>query len=80
MIYYKLMMAKYKVQRRAEQIRQKCVTSKSSGIDGILVTVGLCIIALVLCVVMKTELSDFIQDIVTSMTTKATSMLELTGK
>lgn len=80
MIYYKLMMAKCKVQRKAEEIKEKCFASKSSGIDGILVTVGLCIIALVLCVVMKTELSEFIQGIVTSMTTKATSMLELTGK
>lgn len=80
MMYYKWMMAKCRIQKRAEELKEKCFTSKSEGIDGILVTVGLCIIALVLCVVMKTELSEFISGIVTNMTTKATSMLELTGK
>lgn len=45
------------------------------GIDGILVTVGLCIIALLLCVVMKNSLSDFIQNIVKSMTKEATDIL-----
>ncbi|MBQ9488455.1 MAG: hypothetical protein IKO03_06750 [Lachnospiraceae bacterium] len=45
------------------------------GIDGILVTVGLCIIALLLCVVMKDSLSTFIQTIVSSMQTKATGIL-----
>jgi hypothetical protein len=45
------------------------------GIDGILVTVGLCIIALLLCVVMKDSLTTFIQTIVSSMQTKATGIL-----
>lgn len=45
------------------------------GIDGILVTVGLCIIALLLCVVMKNSLSDFITNIVKSMTKEATDIL-----
>ena len=80
MMYYKLQLAKCRVMRKAEELKEKCFSSKSAGIDGILVTVGLCIIALVLCVVMKTELSEFISGIVTNMTTKATSMLELTGK
>lgn len=48
---------------------------KRAGIDGILVTVGLCIIALLLCVVMKDQLSTFITTIVTSLTTKATGIL-----
>ena len=33
---------------------------QEKGIDGILVTVGLCIIALLLCVVMKDSLTTFI--------------------
>lgn len=78
MMYYKWMLAKCRMQLKAREMKEKCLSAKSEGIDGILVTVGLCIIALVLCVVMKTELSTFIQGIVTSMTTKATSMLELT--
>lgn len=45
------------------------------GIDGILVTVGLCIIALLLCVVMKNSLSEFIKSIVASMTKEATDIL-----
>lgn len=45
------------------------------GIDGILVTVGLCIIALLLCVVMKNSLSDFIKSIVSSMTKEASDIL-----
>jgi hypothetical protein len=48
---------------------------KSAGIDGILVTVGLCIIALVLCVVMKDELGDLITTIVDEMGTKAKNIL-----
>ena len=48
---------------------------REEGIDGILVTVGLCIIALLLCVVMKDSLTTFIQTIVTAMQTKAADIL-----
>lgn len=48
---------------------------KRPGIDGILVTVGLCIIALLLCVVMKDSLQSFIETIVTAMTTEAQKIL-----
>ena len=48
---------------------------KEQGIDGILVTVGLCIIALLLCVVMKDSLETFIQTIVKAMTTEAEKIL-----
>lgn len=51
--------------------------AKSSGIDGLLVTVGLCIIALVLCVVMKDSLTTFITSIVTSMQEKAVGILDI---
>lgn len=51
------------------------LTKKEEGIDGILVTVGLCIIALLLCVVMKDSLTTFINTLVTSMTTKAQEIL-----
>ena len=43
--------------------------------DGILVTVGLCIIALLLCVVMKDSLSTFIQNIVSGLETKSNTIL-----
>lgn len=48
---------------------------KEAGIDGILVTVGLCIIALLLCVVMKDSLTTFIETIVASLTTEAQKLL-----
>lgn len=48
---------------------------KEPGIDGILVTVGLCIIALLLCVVMKDSLKTFIETLVTALQTKATGIL-----
>ena len=56
------------------KIRER-VFRKEAGIDGILVTVGLCIIALLLCVVMKDSLTVFIQTIVTSMTSQAQKIL-----
>lgn len=57
-------------------IRVRCYGMVAEpGIDGILVTVGLCIIALLLCVVMKNSLSDFIKSIVASMTKEATDIL-----
>ena len=54
---------------------RKLFWGKDDGIDGILVTVGLCIIALLLCVVMKDSLSTFITTLVSSMTSKATTIL-----
>lgn len=48
---------------------------KEQGIDGILVTVGLCIIALLLCVVMRDSLQTFIETIVSAMTAEANSIL-----
>lgn len=48
---------------------------KDAGIDGILVSVGLCVIALLLCVVMKDSLSAFIQTIVSAMTNQAQQIL-----
>jgi len=52
---------------------------KEKGIDGILVTIGLCIIALVLCVVMKDSLATFINSITSSMTDKAQDILTGNG-
>lgn len=52
-----------------------CWRAEDEGIDGILVTVGLCIIALLLCVVMKNSLSEFIKSIVASMTKEASDIL-----
>ena len=55
-------------------LREKTL-KKEKGIDGILVTVGLCIIALLLCVVMKDSLTTFIKTLVDAMTVKAQQIL-----
>ena len=52
---------------------------KEPGIDGILVTVGLCIIALLLCVVMKDRLEVFIKDIVDFLSAQAQKILTGVG-
>lgn len=57
-----------------ERLRRRMI-GKSSGIDGLLVTVGLCIIALLLCVVMKEKLETFIGTIMDSLTQKAIQIL-----
>lgn len=49
--------------------------NKEAGIDGILVTVGLCVIALLLCVVMKDSLTAFIETIVDALTKEAQKIL-----
>ncbi|MBQ7933286.1 MAG: hypothetical protein IJ327_00650 [Lachnospiraceae bacterium] len=49
------------------------------GVDGILVTVGLCVIALLLCVVMKDSLTTFVETLVAAMTQEATNILTGVG-
>ena len=51
------------------------VLKTDEGIDGILVTVGLCIIALLLCVVMKDSLQKFIESIMEALTREANKIL-----
>ena len=75
-MYYRLIAAKYSFLNKCEEIKVKCLEAKHPGIDGILVTVGLCIIALLLCVFMKEQLTTFIKTIVEAMTTKASLILE----
>ncbi len=75
-MYYRLIAAKYSFLNKCEEIKAKCLEAKHPGIDGILVTVGLCIIALLLCVFMKEQLTTFIKTIVEEMTTKASTILE----
>ena len=70
----RLLWMKWKIYGIIEDGR-KVFRKRSSGIDGILVTVGLCIIALVLCVVMKDALTTFIEELVTNMQTKASEIL-----
>ena len=62
----------------ADRLRRKGL-EKEDGIDGILVTVGLCIIALLLCVTMKESLETFITGVVGNLTTEANEILTGTG-
>ncbi len=70
---------KHKAMKQKAMGRTGFWTAKDPGIDGILVTVGLCIIALLLCVVMKDSLTEFIQTIVGDMTSRAQGILGGTG-
>ena len=54
----------------------RAANHSEEGLDGILVTIGLCIIALLLCVVMKDSLTAFITTMVTDMTTRAQVILQ----
>lgn len=67
---------KYVIMTRiaAEKLLEKGM-KKEPGIDGILVTVGLCIIALLLCVVMKDKLAELITDIVDALKLRAKGIL-----
>lgn len=53
----------------------RSLLKSDAGIDGILVTVGLCIIALLLCVVMKDSLQKFIEGIIEALTQEANKIL-----
>ncbi len=57
----------------------KSAMNKEEGLDGILVTIGLCIIALLLCVVMRDSLTEFIRTIVAEMTVSAKNILATPG-
>ena len=72
----RLILMKWKLYGLVSEWRGRFFRAKSAGIDGILVTVGLCIIALVLCVVMKDSLTTFIKDLVENMNERAGKVLE----
>lgn len=64
---------------KAFEIVVKKAMNKEEGLDGILVTIGLCIIALLLCVVMRDSLTEFIKTIVAEMTVSAKNILGTPG-
>lgn len=70
----KLAYYRMKVKASAGKLLAKGM-KKEQGVDGILVTVGLCIIALLLCVVMKKNLTDFIDSIMELLTEEARKIL-----
>ncbi len=75
-MYYRLIEVKNELLGKCENIRNKIMEARHPGIDGILVTVGLCIIALLLCVFMKEELTGFINTTVDKLTSQATTILD----
>ena len=70
----KIRIFEIRVKLAAERLLEKGM-EKELGLDGILVTVGLCIIALLLCIVMKNSLTKFIEELVKSMTEEAGKIL-----
>ena len=65
--------------KRFITVMKRVFLNKEKGIDGILVTIGLCIIALVLCIVMKDSLAELIKNITGSMSQKAQDILTGAG-
>lgn len=70
----KIQMCKIQLRAAASRVMNAAM-KKEPGIDGILVTVGLCIIALLLCVVMKDSLKTFVETLVSAMTEEAKEVL-----
>ena len=52
---------------------------KFAGVDGILVTIFLCVIAIVLCIIFRDQIKKFITDIMESLLTKSQSILNDSG-
>lgn len=63
----------------AKETAEKVLKYKRKGIDGIVVTIGLCVVALLLCVVMKDGLTTFVTTLITSLTNSATNILGTLG-
>lgn len=51
------------------------LASKRKGVDGLLVTVGLCVLAIAIIVIFNGRLSTIVEDIFTKMTTKINDIL-----
>ena len=75
-MYYRFQVARIRLWNSLAERASGYRELADPGIDGILVTVGLCIIALLLCVVMKNSLTEFIHSIVSSMTKEASDILK----
>lgn len=48
---------------------------KHEGLNGVVVTIGLCVIAILLCVVLNSSLETYVKDVVGAMKTKTTTIL-----
>lgn len=70
----RMMKLEMMIGRGKEKIKKRFLCRRQ-GIDGILVAIGLCVIGLVLCVILKDPLTDLINTIVTEMTNYAKGVL-----
>ncbi len=61
--------------KKTKETVKRVLLSKHQGVDGIVVTVGLCLIALVLCIIAKDSMETFITTLITAITTKAQGIL-----
>lgn len=52
---------------------------KRKGVDGIIVVLFLCVIAVVLCAVFKDQISTFMTGVMTQLTDKARSIIDTTS-
>lgn len=62
------------------KIREKIATlRKHKGVDGIIVVLFLCVIAVVLCAIFKDEINVFMKGIMTQLTDKAKAIIDTTS-
>lgn len=61
--------------RKIKDVTKKLLFGKHEGLNGIVVTIGLCIVALLLCVGLNTGLGGYVTNIISAMTTKSTTLL-----
>lgn len=52
---------------------------KFAGVDGILVTIFLCVIAIVLCIIFRDQIKAFIESVMDSLLKKSESILNDSG-
>ncbi len=66
-----IIILKEKAKRRVGEFFAK----KREGVDGLLVTVGLCVLAIAIIVIFKSKISDIVTDVFTKMASKITTIL-----
>ncbi len=68
---YRIFMMKEKVKTKVGELLCK----KSEGVDKIMITIGLCIVALLIVGILNGVLETFVKNLVGEMTTKASGIL-----
>ena len=61
--------------RKIKDVTKKLLFRKHEGLNGIVVTIGLCVVALLICVGLNTALGGYVTNVMSALTTKTTTLL-----